>query len=270
MKKNEIVLLALKSLILEVSLYPKPGLVDPLDSGSHDDMDYNMFLESCFALVPGFEAYFEAGFHHHGSLPELFDVIRNVGIENEKAMFRATENVNTHKGANFLYGVVIAAIAYLKAPDLKILREGIQQMTSGLVDAELASLTDYRTHGERMYRDYGFTGIRGEVEAGIPHVFEFALPILDSEDDHVLARKKALLALMQSNNDTNMVKRGGIEGLKYGKSMASSSFNDLDEHLVQMNHEFIKRNLSPGGTADLLALSIFIQMYRDHRLKDAV
>ncbi|WP_342622063.1 triphosphoribosyl-dephospho-CoA synthase CitG [Erysipelothrix sp. P66] len=269
MKKNKIVLLALKSLILEVSLYPKPGLVDPLDSGSHDDMDYNMFIESCFALVPGFEAYFDAGLQHQGSLPELFNVIRKVGIENERAMFDATSNVNTHKGANFLYGVVIAAIAYLKTPDLKTLREGIQAMTEGLVEAELSSLTSFRTHGERMFRDYGFTGIRGEVEMGIPHVFEVALPILDSEDDQEVARKKALLALMRSNNDTNMVKRGGIEGLEYGKFLAHCDYNDLDAHLIQMNHAFIERNLSPGGTADLLALSIFIQMYRDQRLKDA-
>ena len=269
MKKNDLVSLALKSLILEVSLYPKPGLVDPMDLGSHDDMDYNMFLESCFALVPGFEAYFDAGLNHRGTLPELFEVIRNVGIENEKAMFHATENVNTHKGANFLYGVVIAAIAFMDMPDLKTLREGIQAMTSGLVDAELKSLTVYKTHGERMFCDYGFTGIRGEVEAGIPHVFEVALPMLDSDNDKVVARKKALLALMQSNNDTNMLKRGGIEGLEFGKSRAHSPYQDLDEHLIQMNYEFIERNLSPGGTADLLALSIFIQMYRDQRLKDA-
>ncbi|CAM2761809.1 triphosphoribosyl-dephospho-CoA synthase [Erysipelothrix tonsillarum] len=269
MRKNDVLLLALKSLILEVSLYPKPGLVDPIDSGSHRDMNYNMFIDSSFALMPGFDAYFEAGKNHCGSYEELFDVIRSVGVENEHKMFAATGNVNTHKGANFLYGVVIAAIAYMEYPNLDTLRQGIQRMTKGLVDRELTSLTSFHTHGERMYRDYGFTGIRGEVEQGIPHVFEVSLPVLDAYDNQDLASKHALLALIQSNNDTNMVKRGGIEGLAFGKKLASAPIQNLDDHLKLMNEAFIERNLSPGGSADLLALSLFMKMYRDECLKDA-
>ena len=262
-KKNKLVNLAITSLIHEVSLYPKPGLVDPIDVGSHSDMDYFTFIDSAFALQAGFENYYEAGKNHQGDLSSLFEKIRIVGSENEKVMFSATGQVNTHKGANFMYGILISAIAYLDFPDLVALQLAVKKMTHGLVHRELASLLHYKTHGEIMYKLHGFTGIRGEVEQGIPHAFNIALPILKRNENYQLGLKKALLALLISNDDTNMVKRGGIEGLNYGKSLALQKFEDIDEHLLMMNEEFVKYNLSPGGSADLLAIAIFLKNYEE-------
>ncbi len=262
MSQDQLVALALKALIQEVTLTPKPGLVDPYHPGSHTDMDAFTFIDSCFALVPGFHVYYEIGAQHHGTLPELFASIRQAGINNEAKMFTATANVNTHKGANFMFGILIAAIAYLDYPDLETLQTSIQTMTTGLVQAELGSLTHFQTHGEKMYEQYGFTGIRGEVEAGIPHAFNLALPILQDDSvpyDHRL--KLALLQLIATNDDANMVKRGGILGLDYGKSLAAMDYHDLDYHLSYMNRMFVQRNLSPGGSADLLAISIFLYLY---------
>lgn len=261
MQSSLLVDLAIKSLIYEVSMHPKPGLVDPIDSGSHKDMDYYTFIDSCFALRDGFTNYFTCGREHDGNLKELFDKIRLVGMDNERAMFEATVNINTHKGANFLYGIVIAAIAYLDYPSLEKLQEAIKEMTKGLVFRELTSLKEYHTHGEKVYRDYGMDGIRGEVERGVPNVFDVALPILKEDSDLEHSMKLALIKLIAINDDSNMLKRGGIEGLEFGKSLAKQSYTDLDDHLKMMNEKFIKRNLSPGGSADLLALSIFLKMY---------
>lgn len=267
MNEDLMIELAIKSLIQEVSLYPKPGLVDPVDCGSHDDMDYYTFIDSCFALVPGFRNYYRTGLVHKGSARDLFDKIRRVGMANEDSMFLATANINTHKGANFLYGVVISAIAYANKPTLDELRAVIQEMTKGIVEEELASLTEFRTHGEKVYREYGFTGIRGEVEEGLPLVFEVALAIISQRKDYHSNLKKALLELIKLNNDSNMLKRGGIEGLNYGKELANQPYDNIDEHLLMMNEEFVQRNLNPGGTADLLALTIFLKMYEEERLK---
>lgn len=267
MKNNMIIDLAIKSLVYEVSLWPKPGLVDPLDSGAHNDMDYYTFIDSCFALREGFNNYYDCGKNHKGSLKSLFDKIRFVGIENEKNMFSATANVNTHKGANFLYGVVIAAIAYCEYPTLPELQEVIKVMTKGLVHAELESLVEFNTHGEKVYRDYKIDGIRGEVERGIPSAFEIALPILRRNDDFDLAMKQALLKLIEINDDSNMLKRGGIEGLNYGQLLSKQSYEDINQHLAFMNKKFIEKNLSPGGSADLLALSIFLKMYEEEIIK---
>lgn len=266
MSKDTIVLLALKSLITEVSLYPKPGLVDPIDSGSHNDMDYHTFLDSCFALVPGFYEYYEAGHLHKGSPSELFDKIRSIGMNNEKEMFDATGGINTHKGANFLFGVVLAAIAYKEEPDILELRQTIMEMTQGLVSQELTSLEEFKTHGEKMYKRYGYAGIRGEVENGLPNVFEVALPILQentTQEAFDTTIKKTLLKLIATNDDANMLKRGGLSGLQYGKELANTSYDSIDDHLNFMNTQFVKRNLSPGGSADLLALSIFIYHYQN-------
>ena len=259
--KNKILDLALKSLVLEVSLYPKPGLVDPLDSGSHSDMDYFLFLESCFALSQGFEKYLEDGENHTGSSRELFDKIRHTGMLIEHDMYAATDNVNTHKGANFLYGVVLSAIAFLDYPSLDVLQEEIKKMTEGLVFEELGSLKEYKTHGEKVFNEFGFTGIRGEVEEGLPLVFNHALPTLKSTNNREEGMKLALLELIKHNNDSNMLKRGGFEGLTLGKDLALKPYKDLDKHLLEMNDIFKEYNLSPGGTADLLALSVFLQDY---------
>lgn len=268
MTKHDIALLALKSLLKEVSLYPKPGLVDPIDCGSHTDMDYITFIDSACELVPGFERYYEVGAHHDGPITTLLDVIRITGIENESAMFKATHSINTHKGANFMFGVVIAVMGYLNNPDYPTLRKGICDMTQGLVERELSSISNPTTHGERMYIMHGFTGIRGEVEAGIPHVFEIALPLLIEGNADEKSMKRALLALIASNDDSNMVKRGGVAGLKFGKELASQPYNDLDEHLRVMNTSFKEKNLSPGGSADLLALALFIYDYNIHLVQE--
>lgn len=261
MNEDLIVELAIKSLIQEVSLHPKPGLVDPLDCGAHDDMDYYTFLDSCFALAPGFRNYYRTGQAHQGSPRALFDKIRSVGLKNEESMFAATANINTHKGANFLYGVAIAAIAYLKIPTLDELRLVIKEMTAGIVEEELASLTAFKTHGEKVYQEFGYTGIRGEVEAGLPLVFDVALPIIREGNNYQESLKRALVELIKVNNDSNMLKRGGIEGLNYGKKLAQKTYVNIDDHLSMMNDEFIQKNLNPGGTADLLALAIFMKMY---------
>lgn len=263
-REDYLIDLAIKSLIIEVSLYPKPGLVDPLDNGSHTDMDYFTFIDSCFALRSGFNNYFSTGFNHIGSPRELFDKIRIVGMDNEDSMFNATNNINTHKGANFLYGVVIAAIGYRDFPSLDDLQITIKEMTKGLVYEELESLKEYKTHGEKVYEEYGFTGIRGEVEEGIPHAFDIAMPLieLDNLEDSI---KLALLKLIENNNDSNIIKRGGIAGLNFAKDIASEEYDNINDHLSLMNDEFIKLNISPGGSADLLALSIFLKLYEQNK-----
>ena len=261
--KNIIVNLAIQSLIKEASMAPKPGLVDPLDNGSHSDMDYIMFLNSSIALKTGFMAYYDAGEKHEGSNKELFAKIRLIGMDNEQSMYASTANVNTHKGANFIYGIIIAIIGLKARPSLSEIRFIMMDMTQGLVEAELASLREYKTHGEKVYQEYGYTGIRGQVEAGLPLIFEHTLKIMKEDKDYNTNLKLALLYLIQHNDDSNMLKRGGIEGLNYGKELAAKAYTNLDQHLDYMNEEFKKYYLSPGGSADLLAITIFLDLYND-------
>lgn len=256
--------LALQALIHEVSLSPKPGLVCPNCSGSHQDMNYSTFLQSAFALYPGFIEYYSIGKNHHGSLPDLLTKIRQPGIRNEERMFSATQGINTHKGANFIFGILLALIGNKNNPSIDELPHLIREMTFGLVSRELQPIDTPTTHGELQFLKHQARGIRGEVEDGLPHVFEIALPILlNSTQSFDTSCKLALNALIATNHDSNMIRRGGLEGLEYGKSLSNQQFDNIDDHFRTLNVLFMERNLSPGGSADLLATAIFLYHYHN-------
>jgi len=258
---------AIKALIYEVALSPKPGLVDAYDNGAHTDMDFFTFLDSAFALKPFFEQYYSAGQSCCDNPMQLFSNIRLIGIEAEKAMLEATHNVNTHKGANFSFGVVLAAMGanhQKNTYDLPAIINTIKEMTVQLT-SELGK--DSVTHGQRMYQNYGITGIRGEVASGFPIIINHALEFMKEKNELSLQTKllKCLLIIMSKNDDTNILSRGDMEALAFTKQEAkrilSLNQSQLIEQLTKLNQVFIERNLSPGGSADLLALTIFFSFY---------
>lgn len=271
---------ALQSLLFEAALYPKPGLVDPISSGAHKDMDYGTFLDSSQALAPFFTDYLELGQAHLGTPEALFQKVRSTGQLAEKEMLKKTEGVNTHKGANFSFALILASIGKLlqkeqlslpfSEADTKAIFDYTKQMTSELVAQDFSNLTKKKqlTNGEKLYLDHGFTGIRGEAAAGYPSLQETALPFLrqrQSPND----RKTfllLLLSLMASVEDSNLINRGGIDAWQQVKKMAAqqsrslsedSSIDELERKLVAFDQALIRDHLSPGGSADLLALSYF-------------
>ena len=260
----------IKSLIYEVTLAPKPGLVDSSNNGSHSDMDIYTFIDSTLALEPFFRLYYQTGYKHHLDEKTLFSSIRTIGIEAEQAMFAATNGVNTHKGANFLFGVILAAMGFAHQNsnyDLTEIMNVVKRMTAGLTNNELINNTTAKTHGEAIYKTYGFTGIRGEVENGFPTIMEYALPYLISNPLPLQERLlRTLLVIMSCNNDTNILARGNLEDLNYVKKEASRILtlpeNELTYELEKLNNEFVTRNISPGGSADLLAVTSFLAFYQ--------
>lgn len=264
----KLVNLAVQSLLYEAALTPKPGLVDAANSGSHSDMNIFTFIDSSLALEESFKKYYDCAKTHSLQPQELFQAIRHIGIEAENAMFEATNNINTHKGANFSFGIVLAALGACHKDsiyDLNSVRTYIMEMTKGLVKRELEDLQEYHTHGELMYQKHKITGIRGEVESGFPLIFDHALPFYLSnqkinEQECLL---KTLLILMSYNQDSNILKRGGFEGLTYTQEAARNALKKpcVIKAVETLNKEFISRNLSPGGSADLLALTYFLAKY---------
>lgn len=280
---HQLAMLAQQSVLYEAILAPKPGLVDTQDCGAHQDMDIYTFVDSSSALYKGFLAFSEAGLTHEGSPRELFRAIRPIGMECEKDMFTATSSVNTHKGIIFSMGIVLAAtgrfckekhIACLRGlaeEESDIIFKIIRTMTEGLVKQDFQGLESKQqlTHGEQLYLRYGFTGIRGEAESGYPIVKDTILPMLRATSKDYVSRDAllldTLLAIMSVAEDSNIVNRGGMDALEWvqqeaaaylakGGSRRSEARNELDK----MNRAFIERNVSPGGAADLLSLSIFL------------
>lgn len=268
--------LAVRALLYEVCTTPKPGLVDRTNNGSHQDMDLFTFLNSSAALWPYFAECVRIGRDTSATpAPETFAVLRNAGKLAEGKMFLSTGSVNTHKGAIFSMGLACAALGRLdrdKWSNPSHVLGQISAMTMGMMERELSDITEDTavTAGQRFYLRYGITGVRGQAEMGFPAVLAHGLPVLEqgfllgkSMDE---AGAAALLSLLAHTTDTNMIARGGIDtqreiSERLRTLLAECPYPDK-ETLLALDQEFIARNLSPGGSADLLALCYLLHFLK--------
>lgn len=263
---------ALSAMLAEVSATPKPGLVDLENSGSHRDMDHFTFEASAEALALYFRRIFLAGWEGAGEAPAfLFPRLRALGREAEAAMFRATGGVNTHKGLIFSMSLLCAARGIC-------LRRGRSELSAVLTAASLlghCALTDLsagpaETNGLHCYRDLGIPGIRGEAAAGFPSVKFIALPVLKEQLAAGLTLGDAslvtLLALIAHVTDTNMIRRGGPECAAACRREATALLaritpGTLHAELKELDRRYTALGLSPGGCADLLALTLLLHFW---------
>lgn len=253
---------AIAALAAELAAFPKPGLVSLADRGAHRDMDARTFLASLGALR-GFFAD-AAGAGHDGA---PVSTLLALGLAAEARMLRATGGANTHRGAIFSLGL-LAAAAGRAGPNLQVagLRAEVRRLGAAVVRALPADPT---THGAAAARRHGVGGARGEAAAGFPHVFHVALPALRRS----LARGAppragavhALLHLVAVVPDTNLLHRGGAEGLAFARTAARAFVRGggihgprWEDRALALHRAFIARNLSPGGSADLLAAALFV------------
>ena len=258
---------AVSALLDELDTYPKPGLVSRVDSGAHADMDYDLMLRSAESLRAPFVAVAGAG--RAGA--SFRGVLVPLGIEAERTMLAATGGVNTHRGALFTLGLLVAAMA--RAGQRWDARAVLVE-TWGAELAAHAEEESVATHGAKVRRDLGAGGVRAEASRGFPSVFDLALPAwraaraagLPSE----AARVETLFVLMQSVEDTNVLFRGGRAAaahvraaaagfLEQGGCRAEGWFGRAE----QIHRDFVRRNISPGGCADLLAAAMLLEPIAD-------
>lgn len=269
---------AVRALMYEVCTTPKPGLVDRDNNGSHRDMDMFTFLDSSAALLPYFRRAVELGQETADQPPErTFVRLREAGVRAEWDMFRATGGVNTHKGAIFSMGCLLGAAGRLWMPEgpcrepVRLLEE-CRAMAGAEVERFFSALTPGSAHtaGERLYLKTGLRGVRGEAADGFPSVLQTGLPALEAALGQGCSLEQAgvsvLLALMARTVDTNLIARGGQEGQRWAAQQAevqlqSGPVPDL-ERVEQLNEAMVQRNLSPGGCADLLAITYFLHFLR--------
>ncbi|PWD54699.1 triphosphoribosyl-dephospho-CoA synthase CitG [Pectobacterium atrosepticum] len=260
------------ALTMEVMLTPKPGLVDRANNGSHRDMDVALFQTSIQAISPWFRHFTDAGYQHANvPLAQLLSQVRPIGIACEQTMLSATKGVNTHKGGIFAFGLLCTAAGWLTARGERVtqrsLCDSVAAMCHDLVRNELETCSGAATAGEHLYLRHGLTGARGEAASGFNTVCQHALPALQQAiaagmDDET-ALLQTLLVLMAHNPDTNVVSRGGMDGLAFVQDYAQRLLaGPLDRQaLIKMDEALIARNLSPGGSADLLALTWLLYHY---------
>lgn len=261
--------LAKKSLIFEVSASPSFGLVSPFTSGAHNDMDFFTFINSAFSLDKYFKDVVRVGY---SSLPIelIFSKIRYMGKVAEKSMFKATNNINTHKGIIFLMGITLSAIAKVKYEKLSFdsIPLFISDMCKNILDDfKNISKKSTLTHGEKLFLKHGVTGVRGVVKDGLNIVFNGSLLVLENSlaiDQNLnTAMIKVLLFLMENLEDTTILHRHNYDILinvqKNAKYLTNQLYNNMDINLLnKIEKEYILKNISPGGAADLLAITLLL------------
>ncbi len=268
----QVAAVATAALLAELETWPKPGLVSHVDAGSHTDMDAGTFRASATALQP-FYAELAAAGASGAAMPEL----RAIGLAAERAMMRATGGINTHRGAIFGLGLLCAAAGATltdRAIDGRrcetlpsLLGAIVRQRWGGAI---VRGPIPLHSHGTAALLRFGAGGARAQAAAGFPHVLAVGLPALRlgrrlASGDAEAARVQAFFALLEAVEDTNLLHRGGAEGLGFARQQASRFLADggvrrteWREQAACVHRGFVARRLSPGGCADLLAATLFL------------
>lgn len=267
--------LASMALQAELDTTPKPGLVDRNDNGAHRDMDHALMQRSIQALHPYFVRLAQLGFT--GKQP-CHDEIVNVGIEAELEMFKATGGVNTHKGA--LFSIGLAAIALAGEAFSRITQaercgtmayndvnsKQIQSLSNSIASLARLFPDTNGTHGSKAKANNILKGALDNAREGYTQLFKAWLPFyIDriAEGDNY-ALHKTLLRIMCDLDDTNIVYRTSMETMQEVKTEArqmldtSRNIINFEAALQAMNTDYIHRNISPGGSADMLSLVVFL------------
>ncbi|MBQ6167136.1 MAG: [Muribaculaceae bacterium] len=247
--------LATDALRTELNTTPKPGLVDRNDNGAHQDMDLVLMNRSIDALQPYFDKLALLG--GSDEMPAT-ETVRRIGIDAEHSMLNATGGVNTHRGALFSMGLAALAGAWCMAhdgtTDEKQLRDLMMQVAAGFAPTA-------GTHGNDAVNAHRVTGALDLAKAGYPQLFSNWLPAYRGylAEDATTACHRLLLLIMSQLDDTNVIHRVGFEQAQQVKHEAQVLLDSYStQGMAAMNRDFIARNVSPGGSADMVALTLFI------------
>lgn len=267
---------ACRALLYEVLATPKPGLVDKANNGAHQDMDIATFESSALALLPYFTAFVQYGIDHCEKEPALLlEGLRQLGLDAELAMLRATGGVNTHKGIIFSMGILQAALGVCCGKNTPADRKTLQALCAAiaaplLTEMKQITLNTATTGGERLLAQNKIKGARGEAAAGFPVLFEVGLPAMDAFCNQGYSQNDAgvltLLKILSVAQDTNVVVRSDLDTMYALQKMLQKKLplaikqNVWLELAQEMDKEFIKKNISPGGSADILALTYFVRV----------
>ena len=278
LNSSEISRIATKSLIYEVSISPKAGLVSRYSNGSHNDMNFYTFIESAFSLEKYFKKCWEYGSKKNIDENFLSD-LRQIGKDAERQMYESTKNINTHKGTIFSLGIIISVVANINAKEKKVtskkIIENIKIVSKNLLDD--LKQKQQNTKGIDAYQKYGLTGARGLAISGYEIVFCDGINKLNDFLKKYNLETSLIILLfyyMSKLDDTNIIGRSSFDELQKIKKMSADEYTKIvennfsDEMIVKsmekFNRYFIKKNISPGGSADLIIITLFVYFLHNY------
>jgi triphosphoribosyl-dephospho-CoA synthase len=282
--------LARQALIAEAELTPKPGLVDRRGPGAHSDLSLALMRRSAFAIEPFIRLM---AFQSMNELPNprLRATLAATGRAAENAMLKLTNDSNTHKGAIWTLGLLAAAAA-VGRDELPLIRDRDDATpklnanniarTAGLIASfEDPHQSSCISHGQIVAQKFGVTGARGEAMSGFPHIIEIGLPMLRArrrdQAPESIARLDALLSIMAQLDDTCLLYRGGEPGMQAAKQGAAAVLDaggagssPGQKVLFVLDKELLELGVSPGGSADLLAGTLFLDAIERDQTRIAI
>lgn len=262
--------LAVNALIEEVTLTPKPALVDQRGAGAHRDLSFDLMCHSARSLRHTFTAIALASFERSPT-KQLREELATLGRAGESTMLAVTRNVNTHRGAIWALGLLVAGAA-MRYPDTSAAT--VARDAGDIARFPDQYAPDSRSHGSDVRARFGVDGARGEARAYFPHVLNYGLPTLFAARVHVPethARLDALLAIMTHLPDTcllyragkpalNAAQQGARQVLQAGGSATPTGWT----RLLDLDCTLLAHDASPGGSADLFAATLFLDHLAHH------
>ncbi len=257
--------MAVRALIEEAELTPKPGLVDLRSSGSHTNMDIALMRASAESLSACFEAMGRAAYERKPNR-ELREELGALGRAGEQRMMQATHGVNTHRGAIWALGLLIAGAA------VRSCSSSAEEIAAAA--GSIARFPDRHapllwTNGRAVKSKYGIRGARDEAMKGFPHVIRIGLPVLREmrlrEVPEATARLHVLLSIMAELHDTCLLHRGGLKALDAAQQGARRVMDSGGlitasgrQAYLMLEQDLLESRVSPGGSADLLSAVLLL------------
>jgi len=254
----------MKCIYFELELYPKFGLVSNHDSGSHSDMDFETFVKSTFAIKPYLKEYINYG------LKDLDNplLLQEIGRKAEKTMFEETNNINTQKGLIFILGIFLPVIskAIHYNLDISFMKKEIKKISEVIVGNyyEILDMKTSKSHGDQIYLNHGLKGIRGEALNGLEKIFSIP-SYKEKPQDYIY--HEYLIHLMSELDDTTIIHKRDLETLNAVKKemrdiVNSGGYTENIDIVDKLSKEYIKKNISPGGSSDMLVVKIIFEKLR--------
>ncbi|MEC9484565.1 MAG: citrate lyase holo-[acyl-carrier protein] synthase [Candidatus Izemoplasma sp.] len=251
--------ITIESMIEEVNLYPCFGLVSNKDAGCHKDMNSDTFLASIRALKPFIKAYLEE---------DDSKKLKAIGLNAEKAMFEATEGINTHKGLIFLLGIFLPVLkqAIVSGHSIAHFHNNLTTLANSIVGDYYNNLKLPQTAGDRSYIDYQTKGVRGIALDGFDVVLN--QPPFNTDYDR-------LLYFMANIDDTTIIHKTSYETLKRVKKeikalIEQGGYPHNHARYNALSNTYKKAGISPGGSADLWVISRLFETFKPYLKREHI
>ena len=244
------------SMLAELNLEDKFGLVTPTSKGSHPDMDYNLMLTAQDAIIPYLVTMFWQGFNLGNQ--DLLQTIRPTGLQAETAMSQATNGVNAYKGLIFVVGLLVASLGKVLSScgNEQDIYSNVKNTCKNILQEFDYAPTSY---GVTAFRHFNIAGARGHAHQGFSCVQQ-AVKVLESSNNLL----RTLVYIVGNTDDTVLLKRSqSFDNYLSNKQMIASVDVCNMQQLKQVNQKCLQHNLSIGGSADILVATVLMSQIKE-------